>query len=76
MFPSRRSGRLEVMATDELQLFDEEIAALRQQLEQLRDDLTDFDDSPAATRIQEELEAQIAVLESRRHTLLDANSMH
>ncbi|MEY2438589.1 MAG: hypothetical protein QOF97_3425 [Acidimicrobiaceae bacterium] len=75
VFLGPRSSKIDVVAAEELHLLDEEIATLRQQLLDLRDDLRDFDDSSAATRMQEELEAQIAELESRRDALLagDAN---
>jgi len=61
----------EMALREELRELEERIPRLRQELVDLRDELRDFDDSPTATRLLEEQEALIEVLEQRRLTLLE-----
>lgn len=61
----------EMALREELRELEERIPRLRQELMDLREELRDFDDSPTATRLLEEQEALIEVLEQRRLTLLE-----
>jgi hypothetical protein len=55
----------------ELRELDERLVELRGQLDDLREDMRDYDDSPTATSLLLEQEALIAALEERRLALLE-----
>ena len=56
---------------DQLRALDERLAKLRAELEGLREDMRDYDDSPTATGLLLEQEALIEGLEGRRAELLE-----
>ena len=56
---------------DELRALDERLAKLRAELEGLREEMRDYDDSPTATSLLLEQEALIEALEGRRAELLE-----
>ena len=51
---------------EELRALDERLAMLRAELEGLREEMRDYDDSPTATSLLLEQEALIEALEGRR----------
>ncbi|HZA79015.1 MAG TPA: hypothetical protein VE623_21780 [Acidimicrobiales bacterium] len=53
----------------ELRGLEERLAALHRQLDELREDLRDYDDSPTATGLLFEQQALIEALEARRSEL-------
>jgi predicted nucleic acid-binding Zn-ribbon protein len=55
----------------ELRALDERLAKLRAELEGLREEMRDYDDSPTATGLLLEQEALIEALEGRRAELLE-----
>jgi hypothetical protein len=55
----------------ELRELDERLVELRGQLDDLREDVRDYDDSPTATSLLLEQQALIAALEERRLALLE-----
>ena len=56
---------------EELRALDERLAKLRAELEGLREEMRDYDDSPTATSLLLEQEALIEALEGRRAELLE-----
>jgi hypothetical protein len=56
---------------DELRALDERLAKLRAELEGVREEMRDYDDSPTATGLLLEQEALIEALEGRRAELLE-----
>lgn len=61
----------QVALRTELRELDERLVGLRGQLDGLREDMRDHDDSPTATSLLLEQQALIAALEERRIALLE-----